>query len=87
MEDLLLMMLNLGSGFVLKTSKGNCAVSSSIITCASGLTASVFTASGGKLAYNGVTSFYAAAVPSGTTQQSVYTTSKAVGVTFQWQSV
>ncbi|KAH7342565.1 ribonuclease-like protein T2 [Rhexocercosporidium sp. MPI-PUGE-AT-0058] len=75
-----------GSGFTMKSSKGNCGIVSSTFTCASGVTATVFTASGGKLAYNGATTFYAAAVPSGSTQQTVYTTSKAVSVTFQWAS-
>jgi len=75
-----------GSGFTLKSSKGNCGIVSSSFTCASGVTATVFTASGGKLAYNGATTFYAAAVPAGSTQQAVYTNSKAVSVTFQWAS-
>ncbi|KAH7419458.1 ribonuclease-like protein T2 [Cadophora sp. MPI-SDFR-AT-0126] len=75
-----------GSGFTLKSSKGNCGIVSSTFTCASGVTATVFTASGGKLAYNGATTFYAAAVPAGSTQQAVYTTSNAVSVTFQWAS-
>lgn len=42
---------------------------------------------GGKLAYNGATTFFAAAAPSGSTQQTIYTTSKATSVTFQWQGV
>ncbi|EJD37105.1 ribonuclease T2 [Auricularia subglabra TFB-10046 SS5] len=65
-----------GSGFTLTTSKGPCAVSSSTLTCASGNSASVFTAvsSGGKtlLAFNGSTTFSSDAVPSGTTQQKVF---------------
>ncbi|KAE8444070.1 hypothetical protein EG329_000938 [Mollisiaceae sp. DMI_Dod_QoI] len=77
-----------GSGFTLKSSKGNCGISSSnTFTCASGVTATVFTASGGMLAYNGATTFYATAVPSGSTQATVYTASKSVSVTFKWQSV
>lgn len=44
-------------------------------------------ASGSKLAYKGASTFYAAAVPSGSTQETVYTTSKATSVTFQWQTV
>lgn len=36
---------NLGSGFTLKTSKGSCGVVSGAISCASGVTASVFTVS------------------------------------------
>ncbi|EKD19894.1 uncharacterized protein L3040_002424 [Drepanopeziza brunnea f. sp. 'multigermtubi'] len=75
-----------GSGFTLKSSKGNCGIVSGAFTCDSGVTATVFTASGGKLAYNGATNFYAADVPTGSTQQTVYTTSKYVSVSFQWAS-
>ena len=42
--------------------------------------------SDGYLAYGGSTTFYATAVPSGSTQATVYTTSKSVSVSFQWQS-
>ncbi|KAE9370318.1 ribonuclease-like protein T2 [Stipitochalara longipes BDJ] len=76
-----------GSGFTLKSSKGSCGISSSsTFTCGSGVTATVFTASGGYLSYGGSTTFYAAAVPSGSTQQTVYTASHSVSVNFQWQS-
>jgi ribonuclease T2 len=43
-------------------------------------------ASGGYLSYGGSTNFYATAVPSGSTQETVYTTSHSVGVSFQWAS-
>ncbi|TVY48482.1 Ribonuclease T2-like [Lachnellula occidentalis] len=76
-----------GSGFTLKSSKGPCGISSSAFTCASGTTATVFTAKGGLLSYNGDTTFYAAAVPSGSTQESISTSSKSVSVSFQWQSL
>ncbi|CZR56972.1 related to ribonucleases [Phialocephala subalpina] len=76
-----------GSGFTLKSSKGSCGISSDTFTCASGVTATVFTASNGLLAYNGATTFYATAVPSGSTQATVYTSSQSVSVEFQWQSV
>ncbi|KAH8655903.1 ribonuclease T2 [Xylariales sp. PMI_506] len=76
-----------GSGFTLKTSKGNCGVVSGVFSCASGVTATVFTASGGKLAYGGSTSFYSSVVPTGSTQATVYTTAKTYSVSFEWQAV
>ncbi|KAG9248957.1 ribonuclease-like protein T2 [Calycina marina] len=76
-----------GSGFTLTSSKGQCGISSGTFVCASGTAATVFTAVDGKLAYSEATTFYAAAAPVGTTQQTVYTTSNSVAVTFGWQSV
>ncbi|ORY67828.1 ribonuclease T2 [Pseudomassariella vexata] len=76
-----------GAGFTLKSSKGTCGVVSGAITCGSGVTATVFTASGGKLAYNGQTTFYSTVVPTGSTQATVYTASKTYSVSFQWQSI
>ncbi|KAF2972757.1 hypothetical protein GQX73_g782 [Xylaria multiplex] len=76
-----------GSGFTLASSKGNCGVVSGAFTCASGVSATVFTAVGGKLAYNGATTFYSTVVPTGSTQATVYTSSKTYSVTFQWQAV
>jgi ribonuclease T2 len=77
----------IGSGFTLTTSKGKCAVSSGAITCSSSVsTATVFTVVSGNLAYNGVTTFYATAVPSGSTQETVYTTSKSVNIQIFWQA-
>lgn len=69
------------------SSKGNCGVVSGVISCGSGVALSTFTVSGGLLAYNGQTNFYASTVPSGSTQASVYTASQSYSVTFQWQSV
>ncbi|KAI1275139.1 ribonuclease-like protein T2 [Xylaria sp. FL0933] len=76
-----------GSGFTLKSSKGNCGVVSGAFTCGSGVSATVFTASSGKLAYNGASTFYASVVPTGSTQATIYTSSKSYSVSFQWQSV
>lgn len=77
-----------GSGFTLTTSKGKCAVSSAgKFSCASGNTASIFTVVSGKLAYNGVSTWYASAAPSGTTQIDIYTASasgRTTAVTFSW---
>ncbi|RDW94633.1 ribonuclease T2 [Coleophoma crateriformis] len=67
--------------------KGNCGISGSSFTCAFGVTATVFTASGGYLAYDGSTTFYAPAVPSGSTQEQVSTSSGSVEVQFAWQSI
>ncbi|KAL1867664.1 Ribonuclease T2 precursor (RNase T2) [Diaporthe australafricana] len=75
------------SGFTMTSSKGNCGVVSGVISCGSGVALSTFTVSGGLLAYNGQTKFYASTVPSGSTQASVYTASQSYSVTFQWQSV
>ncbi|KAG0648795.1 Ribonuclease T2 [Hyphodiscus hymeniophilus] len=63
---------------------GTCATYTATV---SGVTATVFTASNGFLSYGGKTTFYAAGVPSGSTQQAVSTTSKSVSVSFEWQSV
>ncbi|KAI0436166.1 ribonuclease T2-like protein [Xylaria telfairii] len=76
-----------GSGFTLTSSKGNCGVVSGVFTCASGVTATVFNAVSGKLAYNGASTFYASVVPTGSTQATVYTSSKTYSVTFQWQAL
>ncbi|KAH8812051.1 ribonuclease T2-like protein [Xylogone sp. PMI_703] len=75
-----------GSGFTLKSSKGNCAIANSEFSCASGNSATVFTAINGLLAYSGSTAFYASSKPSGQTQATVYTTTKSVSVQFQWES-
>ncbi|KAI8945248.1 ribonuclease T2-like protein [Xylaria longipes] len=75
-----------GSGFTLTSSKGNCGVVSGAFSCGSGVSATVFNAVSGKLAYNGASTFYASVVPTGSTQATVYTSSKSYSVTFQWQS-
>lgn len=77
-------------GFTFKSSKGNCAVSDGKLTCGAGVSsASSFSADGSSLAYNGKSSFYADAVPSGTTQGTVYTSNDGhdVSLTIKWQSV
>ncbi|KZT54778.1 ribonuclease Le37 [Calocera cornea HHB12733] len=65
------------SGFTMTSSKGECGVLSGALTCGSGVSSSTFTAvtSGGQLllAYQGSTSFSANAVPSGETQETVFT--------------
>ncbi|KIN04861.1 hypothetical protein OIDMADRAFT_192336 [Oidiodendron maius Zn] len=75
-----------GSGFTLKSSKGSCGISNFAFTCGSGVSGTVFSASNGELAYDGNTNFYASAVPSGQTQETVSTQAESVTVTFQWQS-
>ncbi|KAF2758254.1 ribonuclease M [Pseudovirgaria hyperparasitica] len=76
-----------GSGFTLSSSKGPCAIQSGTLTCASGTTATVFTSDNGKLASGGSSTFYADSVPSGSTQQKVYTSSHATSLTITWQAV
>ncbi|CAN8105870.1 unnamed protein product [Discula destructiva] len=76
-----------GNGFTLTSSKGNCGIVSGAVSCASGVTATVFTTVDGLLAYNGATTFYSSVVPTGSTQASVYTTSKTYSVTFSWSAV
>ncbi|KZO93975.1 ribonuclease Le37 [Calocera viscosa TUFC12733] len=65
------------SAFTMTSSKGKCGVQSGALTCGSGVTSGTFTAvsSGSQLllAYQGSTSFSADAVPSGETQETVYT--------------
>lgn len=73
-----------GEGFTLKTSKGSCGVVDDALTCASSAKASVFTADGENLAYDGSSDFYAESVPEGTTQGTVYTTTKNVGIKLVW---
>ncbi|KAI1194695.1 ribonuclease T2-like protein [Nemania serpens] len=75
-----------GSGFTLSSSKGSCGVVSGAFSCGSGVSTTVFNAVGGKLAYNGASTFYSTVVPSGSTQATVYTASKTYAVTFQWQA-
>ncbi|KAK5637365.1 hypothetical protein RRF57_013077 [Xylaria bambusicola] len=77
----------LGSGFTLSSSKGSCGIVSGAFTCGSGVSATVFNAVSGKLAYNGASTFYASAVPTGSAQATVYTSSKTYSVSFQWQAI
>ncbi|KAK3062586.1 hypothetical protein LTS18_003753, partial [Coniosporium uncinatum] len=77
-----------GDGFTLSSSKGKCAISGGVLTCASSVSAAtVFTSVDGKLAADGASEFYADAVPAGSTQQKVYTGSHAVEVEFVWQNL
>ena len=74
-----------GSDFTLSSSKGNCAVVSGAFTCASTVSSgTVFSADGSSLSYDGTDTFYADAVPSGSTQATVYTASHATSLTLQW---
>ncbi|CAD6591898.1 MAG: ribonuclease T2-like [Alectoria sarmentosa] len=76
-----------GSGFTLTSSKGKCAVQNADLVCASSVsTATVFTSSGGELAYDDSPSFYASSVPSGSVQATVSTATMAQPLTITWQS-
>ncbi|KAH8203658.1 hypothetical protein TruAng_002188 [Truncatella angustata] len=76
-----------GSGFTLTSSKGNCGLSSGLFTCGSGVTATVFTASGSNLAASGSTAFSSDSTPSGSVQGKVYTGSThSVTLTLAWES-
>ncbi|KAI0652379.1 ribonuclease T2-like protein [Trametes meyenii] len=65
------------SSFTMSTSKGDCGVSSGKLTCASGVSASKFSAttSGGDLllSFSGSTAFSSDSTPSGSDQESVFT--------------
>lgn len=81
-----------GSGFTLKSSKGYCSASSGSLTCASGVSAAdaaVFAASGVNLANSNGNDWYADSVPSGSTQNTVYSAKGSHGTTLQiqWASV
>lgn len=75
-----------GDGFTLSSSKGKCGISDGELTCGSSVTATVFTAQDGDLAYDGKTTFFADSVPSGTTQGKVYTGDHDVQVSITWKS-
>ncbi|KAI1881149.1 hypothetical protein JX265_001389 [Neoarthrinium moseri] len=76
-----------GSGFTLKSSKGNCGLSGGVFTCGSGVTSTVFTASGSSLMASGSTAFSADSTASGSTQVKVYSgSSHSVKLTVQWAS-
>ncbi|SPQ25648.1 d00671a0-e2c6-49b6-9efb-7d3e34966d83 [Thermothielavioides terrestris] len=76
-------------GFTLTSSKGKCAISSSnALTCSSSVTSpTVFTYDGTYVDYAGSSAFYAASVPSGTTQAAVYTTPNTVSLKLTWQAI
>lgn len=75
-----------GLTFTLNTSKGLCTVlADSSISCAAGVTnASSFGYDGTYLTYEGSSTFYAAAVPTGTPQATVYTTPMEVSLQATW---
>jgi len=75
-----------GSGFTLKSSKGNCGVVSGKFTCGSGVTGTVFTSSGNTLEYSGSSAFSADSTASGSTQVTVYSgTGHSTALTIQWE--
>lgn len=79
-----------GFEFTLSSSKGNCAIVSGALSCASTVSAgTAFSADGETLVYNGAETFYANGVPSGSTQNTVYTSSSghATELTLEWQSL
>ncbi|KZF24714.1 ribonuclease T2 [Xylona heveae TC161] len=80
-----------GSGFTLSSSKGNCGVVSGSFTCGSSVSSpTVFTSSSSnQLTYSGSASWYASSVPSGSDQETVYSSSSGHSVTvqLQWQSL
>lgn len=72
--------------FTLKSSKGPCGVSNNEISCSSSMSYSNFSSIDGYLAYDESNVFYATAVPTGSTQATVYTTTESVEVQFGWES-
>ncbi|KAI4182293.1 MAG: hypothetical protein L6R41_006076 [Letrouitia leprolyta] len=75
-----------GSGFTLTSSKGKCAVSNNVLTCAASITApTVFTTMDGRLVYNGSSNFYTGSVPTGSVQASVSVTQQATSLTIGWK--
>ncbi|KAH6692720.1 ribonuclease Trv [Plectosphaerella plurivora] len=80
----------LGDGsFSISSSRGRCAVQEdSQLLCAASVTvSSAFGFDGTYLTYEGSSTFYAAAVPSGTTQGLVFTEANAVTLQFTWTAV
>ena len=79
-----------GGGFTLKSSKGDCAVYGGKLTCGAGVSSPTsFTSDGTSLTYDGGSTFYADAVPSGITQGTVYSGSDGhdVSLSIEWQTV
>lgn len=73
-----------GEGFTLSSSKGKCGVVGGVFTCGSGVTATVFEASGGSLGG----SWSADRLPAGTVQEKVYQgTGHATGLSVVWQGI
>lgn len=76
-----------GSGFTLKSSKGNCGVASGKFVCGSGVSSTVFTSDGSTLQYSGSSAFSADSTASGSTQVTVYSGSgHSTALNIQWQS-
>lgn len=78
-----------GSTFILTTSKGKCAIQEDAsLSCASSVSdASAFGYDGESLTYEGSNTFYAAEIPSGTTQETIFATSKGVSIQLTWTKV
>ncbi|KAK8243544.1 ribonuclease T2-like protein [Phyllosticta capitalensis] len=76
------------NGFTLRSSRGDCAITmDSELMCGSGINEpTVFTAVDGKLAFDGITTFYASQVPKGTTKVSVWTDGGSVELGIVWKS-
>ncbi|KAL8937640.1 MAG: hypothetical protein Q9216_004331 [Gyalolechia sp. 2 TL-2023] len=75
-----------GTGFTLTSSKGKCAVSNNVLTCAASITApTVFSTADGKLVYHGSSSFYTSSVPTGSVQASVSVMQQATALTIGWK--
>lgn len=73
--------------FTLKSSKGDCAISSGQLTCGAS-SATTFSSDGSKLVYDDSDAFYADSTPSGSTQVDVYTDDgHDVSLSIEWQSV
>ncbi|KAH8914203.1 ribonuclease T2 [Atractiella rhizophila] len=74
-----------GDGFTLKSSKGQCGVSSGTFGCGSGVSGTVFTFGGANLQYDGSADFSADSIPSGSTQVEISTgTSGSQQFNIQW---
>lgn len=73
-------------GFTLRSSRGDCAVTmDSELMCGSGINdPTIFTAVDGKLAFDGITTFYANQVPKGTTKVTVWTDGGSVELGITW---
>lgn len=77
------------AGFTLSSSKGACGIVSNNLSCGSGVTATVFESSetdDNALSYNGSSDFYAASVPTGSTQGTVSTVAESVTIMITWKS-
>ena len=74
-------------GFTLTSSKGKCGIVNGDLSCGAGVTAGVFGSSGADvLSYGGSANFYAAAVPSGSAQETVTTAVGKTEISITWQS-